>query len=282
MKKGKPEKRAMNEDKEPKSAAGTPLLDALPLNAGVRVLAADPRGIFALEKPAGTMTHPNAPGVAAAKRAMLVADYSLKQECYCVRDAAGAARKIFVLNRLDSPTSGVVLCAWDEAVARLARAAFAGTGVRKTYFALVRGNAPAAARWENFLLRESRGGELRVRVAPHGKIRGSQFAATAVEKIRGNAAFALVKLSPETGRTHQLRVQCAARGMPIVGDRAYGDAAADKRDADRLADARGRLFLHAAETEIALPLRGGTLRFRASSPLPPLFDDTLARLLRGA
>lgn len=262
-------------------AAGTPLFEALPLNVGVRVLASDPRGIFALEKPAGTMTHPNAPGVAAAKRAMLVADYSLKQECYCVRDAAGAARKIFVLNRLDSPTSGVVLCAWDEAVARLARAAFAGTGVRKTYFALVRGNAPATARWTNFLLRESRNGELRVRVAPHGKIRNSQFAATAVEKIRGNAAFALVKLSPETGRTHQLRVQCAARGMPIIGDRAYGDAASDKREI-ALAETRGRLFLHAAETEITLPLRSGELRFRASSPLPPLFDETLDRLTRRA
>ena len=44
------------------------------------------------------------------------------------------------------------------------------------------------------------------------------------EKLQGKAgAFALLELQPKTGRTHQLRIQCANRGFPIVGDQTYGD-----------------------------------------------------------
>ena len=81
----------------------------LPFGRGVRVLAADAVGLFALEKPAGTMTHPNAAGT--AKKSLFAADYSLRDECYSCRVPGGKIRKVFVLNRLDSPTSGVVLAA---------------------------------------------------------------------------------------------------------------------------------------------------------------------------
>lgn len=256
-----------------------PETDFLPLNKNVRVLASDACGIFALEKPAGTMTHPNAPGLASAKNAMLVADYSLKNECYFVRDGNGNVQKIFVLNRLDSPTSGVVLCANDEKIAALARAAFAGTEVKKTYFAVVAGNFSGKTLWQNFLIKENRNGNLNVRAVPHGKLRGAQFAETEAVALRRNALYSLIKLSPHTGRTHQLRVQCAAHGFPILGDKAYGDFAANKKLAESaVADARNRLFLHAAETEIAFPWRGKIVRFRAESPLPEVFENVLARV----
>ncbi len=246
--------------------------DFLPLNKNVRLLASDSCGIFALEKPAGIMTHPNAPGLAAAKNALLVADYSLKNECYFVRDGNGCTKKIFILNRLDSPTSGVVLCANDEKIALLARAAFAGTEVQKTYFALVLGEFTGTAIWKDFLIKENRNGNLNVRVVPHGKLRGAQFAETVATAIRHSAAYSLVKLSPHTGRTHQLRVQCATHGFPILGDKAYGDFRANKKTTDLAAHVRNRLFLHAAETEIAFPWRGKTIRFRAESPLPEIFE----------
>lgn len=250
--------------------------ESLPLNQNVRVLAKHPAGIFALEKPAGTMTHPNAPGLAAAKHALLVADYSLKNECYFVRDSAGEVRKIFVLNRLDSPTGGVVLCADNEKIARLARAAFAGTGVRKTYFALVAGAASGKMRWQDFLIKENRNGNLHVRAVPHGKLRGAQFAETLVESVRSDGAYTLLKLLPQTGRTHQLRVQCATHGLPILGDKAYGDFSENKKIAGCAdAEARNRLFLHAAETEIVFPWQGKELRFYAQSPLPTIFEKML-------
>lgn len=243
--------------------------ETLPLHQNVRVLATHPSGIFALEKPAGVMTHPNAPGLNAAKNALLVADYSLKNECYFTRDAGGSVRKIFVLNRLDSPTSGIVLCAENEKIAKLARTAFAEAGVQKTYYALVRGNVPPKAIWKDFLIKENVNGNLHVRVAPHGKLRGARYAETAVELVRGNTLYSLVKLFPKTGRTHQLRVQCASHGFPILGDKAYGNFSENKK----LATAR--LFLHAAETEIAFPWQGREIRFSAVSPIPEIFDETL-------
>lgn len=253
-----------------------PETDFLPLNKNVRLLAADPCGIFAFEKPAGIMTHPNAPGLAAAKNALLVADYSLNHECYYVRDTTGTVQKIFVLNRLDSPTSGVVLCANDEKIAKLARAAFAGTDVKKTYFALVLGTFSGKALWQDFLIKENRNGNLNVRAVPHGKLRGAQFAETEAVGQKRNALYSLVKLLPHTGRTHQLRVQCASHGFPILGDKAYGDFPANKKlAASEIPEARNRLFLHAAETEIAFPWRGNIIRFRAESPLPAVFEEIL-------
>ncbi|MBR5622839.1 MAG: RNA pseudouridine synthase [Opitutales bacterium] len=253
-----------------------PETDFLPLNKNVRLLAADPCGIFALEKPAGIMTHPNAPGLAAAKSAMLVADYSLKNECYFVRDPEGKVRKIFVLNRLDSPTSGVVLCADNERVARLAREAFSGTEVKKTYFALVLGAFTGKTLWQDFLIKENRNGNLQVRAVPHGKLRGAQFAETAAEAARRGSHYSLVKLSPHTGRTHQLRVQCAAHNFPILGDKAYGDFSANKKMTESpFSEARSRLFLHAAYTEIAFPWKGQKTVFRAESPLPAVFEQVL-------
>lgn len=253
-----------------------PETDFLPLNKNVRLLAADPCGIFAFEKPAGIMTHPNAPGLAAAKNALLVADYSLKHECYFIRDTNGNVRKIFVLNRLDSPTSGIVLCADDEKIAALARKAFAANAVKKTYFALVLGNFAGTQLWQDFLIKENRNGALNVRAVPHGKLRGAQFAETGAEFVRGNGLYSLIRLSPHTGRTHQLRVQCATHGLPILGDKAYGDFSANKKLSESaIPEARNRLFLHAEATEITFPWRGNEICFRTKSPLPDIFKTVL-------
>lgn len=243
-------------------------LEDLPLNKNVRVLASHECGIFALEKPAGTMTHPNAPGVAAARRAMLVADYSLNQECYCVRVPGQNLKKIYVLNRLDSPTSGVVLCATNELVAGLVRRAFKNDEVQKIYYAVVCGNAPTKAFWRDELIREKTrpGAPLKVVVAPRKGMRNTQTALCEMRRVRGNANAALIKLLPHTGRTHQLRVQCASRLLSIVGDETYGVSPKFPQTL------RPRLFLHAAETIVKFKINGVPVEFSASSPLPPEFE----------
>lgn len=262
---------------------GKTLAETLPLGRGVRVIAASAAGVFALEKPAGTLTHPNAAGAGTPKNALFAADYSLKNECYSCRVPGGKIRKIFVLNRLDSPTSGVVLAATDERAAAAARAAFAAGTVKKIYAAIVRGNVvPAQGVWTDFLRRgRGRDGALRVEVVG-GKTRGAFFAETrySVEATGtlalGNgcaAAGTLLRLEPKTGRTHQLRVQCAARRFPIFGDKTYGDFRLNARAAGGAL--RDRLFLHAAFTEIAFPLRGERIVFSAASPLPEEFYAAL-------
>lgn len=257
----------------------------LPFGHGVRVLAADAAGIFALEKPAGTMTHPNAPGI--AKKSLFAGDYSLRDECYSCRVPGGKIRRVFVLNRLDSPTSGIVLAATDERVAAAARRAFREGGVKKIYAAIVRGKVvPARELWQDFLRRgRSRDGALRVEIA-RANSRDALLAETLCEVVRTGTlalgddgapvAGTLLRLEPHTGRTHQLRVQCASRGTPIFGDKTYGDFRLNARAASYAVPAvRDRLFLHAESTEITFPLLGKIVRFAAASPLPSEFSALL-------
>lgn len=261
----------------------------LPLGRGVRIVAADARGIFAFEKPSGTLTHPNGAGRDAARRALLVADYSLKNESYAARVAGGKIQKIFVLNRIDSPTSGIVLAATDEKIAAAARRAFVAGAVHKIYFALVVG-IPAEKNgvWKNFLRRvRARDGSLRVEEC-RASSRDALFSETEFSVVRAGAlavaarggsvrspAGALLRLAPKTGRTHQLRVQCALRNLPILGDKTYGDFHTNALAGMNARAAGFRLFLHAHKTEISFPWHGETLNFSAESPLPPEFDETL-------
>jgi 23S rRNA pseudouridine955/2504/2580 synthase len=90
-----------------------------------------------------------------------------------------------------------------------------------------------------------------------------------VERAGRHAAW--VELSPLTGRTHQLRVHCAAVGTPILGDGKYGGRAAFLKDA---ADTRA-LHLHARRITISHP-SGGTLTVEA--PLPDHMRQTWRRL----
>ncbi len=71
-----------------------------------------------------------------------------------------------------------------------------------------------------------------------------------------NETMSLIELQPLTGRTHQLRVQCAARGFPILGDRTYGDFAWNKRLKAE------RLYLHAEKVSFIF----GKITFEAKYP----------------
>ena len=83
------------------------------------------------------------------------------------------------------------------------------------------------------------------------------------------APLALIQLEPKTGRSHQLRVQCAKRHLPIVGDATYGDFAANRAFAKRTGEKR--LFLHSLETSFAYGFRGRVWHFAAKAPLPAEF-----------
>ena len=87
---------------------------------------------------------------------------------------------------------------------------------------------------------------------------GTDRLAEAAMKLResGSGPFgylSLLELEPRTGRTHQLRIQCAERGLPIVGDRTYGDFQRNRAFADKKGEAV--MFLHAER--VALTIFGG-------------------------
>lgn len=247
----------------------------IPLHAGVRVLKACECGLVALDKPEGVMAHPNSSEDNA--RALITANYSLDEEAYHVRDGAGGIRRIWLVNRLDGPTSGVILVATTEQAAQEAKQAFAKGTVSKHYVAVCLGRVFPTVRgsWNDALAKQGGGPEgvrsvvVRPGMRPQGPVSQALTNFRVGQKGVGPLDLVTVHLEPRTGRTHQLRVQCAARGHPILGDRTYGDYDGNKAfGTDR---GHKRLFLHAESVELTLSLNGKALKFAATAPVPPEF-----------
>lgn len=170
-----------------------------------------------------------------------------------------------VHQRLDQPTSGVlVFAARKDANASLA-AQFEGRGVEKTYVACVTGWPRGR---EKATLRDALapGTDGNVRVAGP-RDRGARAAVTHVRVLGRRADRTMLELSLETGRTHQARVQLAHARAPVAGDTLYGGATAP------------RLLLHASALSLQHPSTGRRVRFVA--PPPAEFDAWLAHGDRG-
>ena len=244
---------------------------ALPLGRGVTLLAHDANGLAAFDKPAGVLSHPNAGGD--EPRSLLTARYTLEGEFYQWTPVKGAPPvRVWLLNRLDSATSGVVLVAADEALAREIRAQFKRKQVRKIYQALVFG-APRQPTelWKDTLAVVKKGGQVRAALGT-GRV-PAETKMIAVRTGRGEPRVSLLRLEPHTGRSHQLRAQCAKRGMPIVGDQTYGNFPRNREFAK--AAGTKRMFLHSLETSFEYEFNGKPHRFAATAPLPAEFSAVL-------
>ena len=242
----------------------------LPLGRGVVLLVRDVNGLAAFAKPAGVMSHPNAAGD--EPRALLTARYALDGEYFEWSDAGGTARRLWLLNRLDSATSGAILAADSAELAEAIRAQFKRKQVRKIYHALVFG-APRQPMelWRDRLTVEKRGGQVRSD-ARAGHV-PAESRMSVLRSGRREPRLTLVRLEPRTGRSHQLRVQCAKRGLPIVGDQTYGDFGRNREFA-KLAGTK-RMFLHSLETSFDYEFAGRNFSFSAKAPLPPEFEKNL-------
>ena len=245
-------------------------LHGAPLGRGVVLLKRDACGLLAFNKPAGVLSHPNSRED--MDRALLTCRYDAEAQCYQWSPGEGAAsRRLWLLNRLDSATSGVILVAESEALALVIRAAFLHKHVRKVYQALVFGSPSVPTQvWRDRLSVERSGGHIRSQAAGHIPC---EAAMKLVGKRGGAQVVSLVQLEPRTGRSHQLRVQCAKRGLPIVGDATYGDFGANRIFAK--AQGTKRLFLHSLETAFEFDFGGATRRFSTTAPLPEEFRQAL-------
>jgi 23S rRNA pseudouridine1911/1915/1917 synthase len=159
-----------------------------------------------------------------------------------------------VVSRLDAPVTGVMLFArTSKAAARLTEQ-FRTQAVQKTYWVLVEAAGhPASGRYTDHLFHDDR--HRRVHIVDAGRPGGKE-ARLAFRHIAQDGHFSLLEIELETGRKHQIRVQLAHHGRPIVGDRKYGSA---------VKFAAG-IALHARQLVVAHPVRGEALEFVA--PLP--------------
>ncbi len=241
---------------------------SLPLGPGVEVLTHDANGLGALAKPAGVRSHPNEDLPGTDRHALLAASYALAEERYeWTPPGATAPVRLHLLNRLDAATSGVILVAADAALAAAIRELFQRKRVRKIYHALVFGTTVRAEDlWRDWLKVEKAGGQIR---AGGGGGLPTETKMTLLWRSRSGPTRALLQLEPRTGRSHQLRVQCAKRYLPVVGDLTYGDFI--KNRAFLKAGGAKRMFLHSAETSFDYEWHGRPHRFLAQAPLPAEF-----------
>jgi tRNA pseudouridine65 synthase len=247
--------------------------DALPLGRGVTLIVRDKNGLAALDKPAGILSHPNTS--ADERRSLLVARYVIDGEFFEWKDdrsGAPAPQRLWLLNRLDSATSGVILVADSAELAAEIRAHFKRKQVHKEYQALVFGVPRQATEvWRDRLAVEKRGGQIRT-AAQAGHV-PAESRMTLVRQTVGEPRLALIRLEPKTGRSHQLRVQCAKRQLPIVGDQTYGDFARNRAFAKRTGSKR--LYLHSRATRFDYEFQGRQQSFSATAPTPPEFEKFL-------
>lgn len=245
-------------------------IEDLPLTRRVRVLASNEDGLVALEKPIGVLAHPNSSKD--KERALLDAAYDYDEECFSWQNEAGEEQRVWLINRLDSPTSGVILIGLNAEIATTIKQLFATHKVAKTYYAVVK-RAPSLPTgvWNDSLKKDVLRGKRLVR---NGQSVPAKARYQVVKSPVGGFPVSLLKLMPVTGRTHQLRVQCKKHGHPVVGDRTYGSFSFNREVSRETGEKR--MMLHSGETSVRYAFNGKMKDFKAVSELPEAFQVVLS------
>jgi len=208
--------------------------------------------IVAVAKPAGLITHSDG-----RTHEETAEDWFIARYPEAAALSSSGVRAAGYVHRLDRDTSGVLVFAKTAAAYEFLRKAFHDREVQKTYLAFTYGAPKEKKGSIDFDIGRSRK-DFRLRSAqPKAKGRLRE-ALTTYEVLGEEGDYALIKVRPETGRTHQIRVHLKAIHHPIIGDTLY----APKKP---LALGLTRMGLHAYE--IDLPLPGGS-RTIIAAPVP--------------
>jgi 23S rRNA pseudouridine1911/1915/1917 synthase len=221
--------------------------------------------ILAVAKPAPLLTQAVRSGVAepAPSLEAQVREY--------IRVQYGKPGNVYlgIPHRLDRPVSGVVVFARNSKAARRLAEQFQDRQVTKEYWAAVEGTPePAKGVWENWLVKVPN--EARAAVGEK-ESPGARFARARYRLLKSAGGQALVELIPETGRMHQLRLQAALAGWPVLGDALYG---AKTPFGPEVELSRDRIVaLHTRRLTILHPVKFEPLTFTA--PLPAYWQNTM-------
>ncbi len=210
--------------------------------------------ILVVNKPAPMLTQapPGIPSLEAAVKTYIKEKYAKPAGVY-----------LGIPHRLDRPVSGVVVFARNTKAAQRIHAQFQEHKVRKVYWAAVEGTvAPETGVWEDWVRKIS--DEARTVRAAEGEA-GAKLAMLEYRVLRtlsGNAT--LIEFQPLTGRMHQLRVQAAWRGHPVIGDVVYGSTRPFGPPAELPRDRV--IALHARRLTLTHPTTKQEMTFEAPPP----------------
>lgn len=228
------------------------------------------RHLVVVDKPAGVVVHPGAGITTGTLVSGLLARFP---DLARLED-----RRFGLVHRLDRDTSGLLLVARDAEVLDALQGMLRRREVSRTYLALVAGDPPAATGTIDAPIGRHPTQPTRMAVDPRGRA-----ARTRYRRLAAWPGAALLEVSLESGRTHQIRVHLAAVDLPVIGDRAYGRRRATVTAGDEppapgrrhLADP-GRQWLHATRLQLDHPVTGKVLT--VGSAIPADLADALDRL----
>ncbi len=231
--------------------------------------------LIVLNKPAEVVVHP-APGHLHGTLIQGVLHHVLEQGGHLTEGSA--PDRPGIIHRLDKGTSGLIVMAKEESTHRHLARQFEERRVQKTYAAVVRGEVNFDSDYVELPLGPHPRDRLRVTVREKEGKDASTFYEV-VERYRG---YALLRVHPKTGRTHQIRVHLAAIGHPLVGDVVYGGPRLLARDLGTTElppeePIIGRQALHAEQLTFLHPKERKKVTFRAPWPADL---DRLVTLLR--
>ncbi len=182
------------------------------------------------------------------------------QKAFAVKLARDDNMRGGIVHRLDKDTSGVVIMAKDSQTLEFLQAQFANREVDKHYLALIWGHLKNPIARIELPLRRSLKAPNLMAVHTTGKMAITQYQVLSEYRL-----YSYLGVDIHTGRTHQIRVQFAYLGHPVVGDKLYGGKS--------MPEGLGRQFLHAEKLSLKLPGKKTKTTFFA-----PLANDLVVFL----
>ncbi|MFM8884343.1 MAG: RluA family pseudouridine synthase [Solirubrobacterales bacterium] len=211
--------------------------------------------LLVVDKPAGVATHPSRGH-----------ESGTLSQALAGRAAGGEdPERPGIVHRLDLGTSGLLVVARDDETHRALQEAIGAREVKREYLALVGGRPRSRTGTVDAPI----GRDRRRRTVQSVDTDKPREAVTHFEVEEELPHATLLRVTLETGRTHQIRAHLAAIGLPVAGDPEYGTPGALGLD---------RQFLHAARLAFAHPSGG---EVDVSSPLPADLEEALARARAG-
>ena len=230
----------------------------LPESLALEIIFED-RDLVVINKPPGLVVHP---GAGHRTGTLLNA---LLHHCPELKEIGEVSRPGLV-HRLDKDTSGLLVVAKTALAHQALVSQFAKRETRKTYLALVWGRlAEPEGRIDKDIGRHRTQRHKMTAHPRRGKVAATRW------RVRREfpGPLTLVELSPETGRTHQLRVHLASEGHPVLGDATYGGGVSRLTGHPKLQDLKPlvpRQLLHAWRLEVTHPRTGERMKWEAELP----------------